>query len=221
MQNKIRVIISDDQDISRHGLLHIIQSHPEFVVVGSISKSENVLEIMDRNHPDIFITSIEEDALTEFEITQSVAERFPQIGILVISMFQQTCNIIRMLQAGVKGCLLKNARTEEVTTAIRAIHNLEQYYSLEIRGKLNKIIANGDFQSYLNQNIRNLTDHDKLFLRLLCQEFTIKQISVRMSVTIRSIENKKQKLYHLLNKTNIAGLIIYAITHGIYNPYND
>jgi DNA-binding NarL/FixJ family response regulator len=217
--NKIRIVVNDDHDIFREGMLHIIRAEHNFMLCSVIQPGENLVEEVANKNPDVVITSIHSKNMDCVEATRAITEKLPHIGILAITTFQHEHGIINMLQAGAKGCLLRNAQKRDLVQAIRSIHKLEHYYSAEIRGTLSKIIANSDIKSYVFRDYHQLTEKDILLLRYLCQELTLKEISTKLNVSVRTLEHRKNRLYELLGKSNTAGLINYAIINGIYNPF--
>jgi DNA-binding NarL/FixJ family response regulator len=216
---KIRILINEDQDIYREGILQIIRSDPDFMPVETIDAEQDLLKAVEDKRPDVVITSIQNTNIDVLEVTKTISESFPDVGVLAISMFTHARIIISIVQAGAKGCLLRNANKSELVHAIRTIYKLEQYYSMEIRGMIGSMVAKKDFKSHMLKDYDLLTDKDKLFLRLLCQEFSLKDISARLNVTVRTLEHRKHKLYQMLNKENTIGLLNYAIVNGIYNPF--
>jgi DNA-binding NarL/FixJ family response regulator len=218
--NKIRIVVNDDHDIFREGLLQVIRAEQNLMLVSVIQPGENLVEAAASKNPDVVITSIHSKHMDCVEAARTITETLPHIGILAISTFQHEHGIISMLQAGAKGCLLRNAGKRDLLQAIRNIYNLEHYYSVEIAGILTKIIANSDIKTYVFKEHHQLTERDNVILRLLCKELTVKEISSQLQVSVRTIEHRKNKLYEILGKSNTAGLINYAIINGIYNPYD-
>jgi DNA-binding NarL/FixJ family response regulator len=218
--NKIRIVVNDDHDIFREGLLQVIRAEQNLMLVSVVQPGENLVETVANKNPDVVITSIHCRHMDCVEAARTITEKLPHIGILAITTFQHEHGIISMLQAGAKGCLLRNAGRRELLMAIKNIYNLEHYYSLEIAGILARIIAKADIKTYVFKDHHQLTERDNVILRLIGKELTVKEISAQLRVTIRAIEHRKKKLYDLLGKSNTAGLINYAIINGIYNPYD-
>jgi DNA-binding NarL/FixJ family response regulator len=217
--SKIRILVNDDQDIFREGILQIIRSEPDFQLAASTRSTEDILDVIATQYPDVVIMAVCSNA-EGITATRKITERFPKIPVLAISMFKQEQNIIGMLKAGAKGCIVRNSTKEEMISAIKSIYNLEEYFSHEILGTLGNIIANGALQKFDFLSASRLTDKDKSLLRLLCQELTLKEIAVKMQVSLRCVENSKNRLCRTLKKSNSIGLVMYAIINGIYNPFN-
>lgn len=224
MENKystIKIVFNDDQEIFRKGVVEIIKANPEFELIATIKSCHDLIPIVENKLPDVVITAVQtkdtEDAIT---ITKTLTDRFPHIGVLVISMFQQEQNIIKMLEAGAKGCLLRSAASNELVEAIKTVHRLDTYYSPQIIGKLGNLIADQHFIRFGLKNAAVLNNTDKMLLSLLCREYTMKEIATHFDISVRTVEHRKEKLYLILGKKNIAGLINYAIQSGLYSPYD-
>jgi DNA-binding NarL/FixJ family response regulator len=218
LNRNIRILIHDHQDISRAGITLILSKEPDFQVI-PLSDSSDLLQLVQSNQPDVVFTSAESKQTDIVETVQTITGQYPHIGILVISAFHHDQHILNMLRAGATGYVIRNAHRAEIVQAIRHVAALQPYYSPEISARLANIIANKELEQYAIDAPVFLTDKEKLFIKLLCYEHSLKDIAGIIGLSVRTLEHKKQKLYEKLGKQNLPGLINYAILTGLYNPY--
>lgn len=217
-QSKLRVIVHDDQDIFREGLLQIIRSAPDLQLMADAKPGDNIASLVEIKKPHVFITSVNGSPVDGISATKLIAENYPEVNVLAISSFWKDHDLLAILGAGAKGCIIRNAPREELIEAIKAVAQNIEYYSAQVGGKLFSMLADKTFPKNISPDPR-LMDKDWVFLKFLCQELTMKQISDKMNVTVRSLEHRKNRLCAVLQKQTIAGLVNYSIRTGIFNPY--
>lgn len=221
MQNfnrNIRIMVHDDQDIYREGIVHILKAERDFEVVAVLDKN-GVVEAVEYNQPDVIITPVQAEKPDVAATTRAIALKYPHISVLAVCLLHQEHSVIQMLTAGAKGCLLRNARREDVIQAIRAVYRSEHYFSQHLTHRLYHLVAKADVEKFNLRAQHVLSEKDKTFIRLLCKGYSMKQIAGMINLTIGSVEHKKKVLYERLDKQNLAGLFNYAIVNGIYDPY--
>lgn len=218
LNRNIRILVHELDNVFREGLVQTIRAENGFEIV-SISENESLTSLVEGKLPDVVITSLQLEETDITEAIRTISVKFPQISVLVISTFEHDIIITRMLQAGVKGCLLQNVRKPELIKAIKALYRSDQYYTQRIARRLANVIARDELPKYALPRTAHFTDNEKSFIQLLCQGYSMKEISAMTGRTIRTLERKKEILFGKAEKRNIAGLIIYAIVNGLFDPY--
>lgn len=217
-ESKIRVLVEDVEEIYSEGILQTIKSKNNVQFLGNISFNDEVLNTMRINEPDIFITSSTE-LPTWTQYINSIAKTLPNISILAICPSHNIFTIYKIVRTGIRVCILRNSHKNDLVSAVDALLTSKEFYSFPIRKLMARMIAGKEnIQHHLDQFIK-LTEKDKRFLTLLCQELTMKQIACKMEVSVNSLEHRKKRLLTLLDKNTIAGLINYSIVSGLFNPY--
>jgi two-component system, NarL family, invasion response regulator UvrY len=139
---------------------------------------------------------------------------FPQIHIMMLTMYDSESALIRLLQVGVKGFLKKDIHPSELKFAIQSVVQSGYYYSHNTSGKLaNLFRINGDKAPSLHKNM--LTEQEICFLKLASSELTYKEIAQKMSLNPRSVDSLRDHLFDKLDVRSRVGLAMYAIRHGI------
>jgi DNA-binding NarL/FixJ family response regulator len=214
----IRILVNDHQDITRAGITYILRNERDLEIV-PVQDSNRLLELVEIKQADVLITAAESKQTDIAATVGLITQRYPHTGVLVISAFHHDEHIVNMLKAGATGYVVRNSREAEIIEAIRSVAVLKPYYSPEISTRLANILTKEELEKYALVPVVHLTEKEKSFLKLLCYEHSMKDISTMIGLSVRTLEHKKEKLYQKLEKQNIAGLMNYAILAGLYNPY--
>jgi DNA-binding NarL/FixJ family response regulator len=181
-------------------------------------EAENGKDFIDRlspqQLPDIVVLDIKMPVMDGFDTARWMEQRYPNVRILALSMFNDDETIMKMLIAGVNGYILKNADPSELRAALKALETGDSYFSSHVTGML---IANlhGQHGKPRNEEAK-LTEREMEFLRLACTELPYKSFTPILSVSVRVVESIRADLFKKLKISSRVGLVIYAIKHGIY-----
>jgi len=212
----IRIVIADDHEIFREGLDVLFKKQNDMELVGEAVNGKQLIEITERLVPDIVLTDIRMPVIDGIEATRHITQKFPQVGVIALSMFDDENLIVDMLEAGAKGYLLKNAHKYEVIAAIKAVHNQESYFCNHTSMKLAKMIGRSRFNLSRDTMRSEFSEKEKEVIQLICEEYSNKEISLKLHLSIRTIEGYREKILEKMKVKNSAGIVVYAIKHGIY-----
>jgi two-component system, NarL family, response regulator NreC len=208
----VKIIIADDHPLYRDGLRLLLQQYAPVTILAEASNGRELLDLVDYFNPDVVLTDLEMPVLSGLEATRSIRSAFPGTEVIGLSMHQEEFYIVEMITAGAKGFLTKNASREEVLTAIELVYNKEQYYSNCITRKLVKLMAYKNRQCFSSA----FSEREQEVIRLICQEYSSKEIAAHLLTTPKTIEATREKIREKIKARNLAGIITYAIRSGIY-----
>jgi len=212
-KNVYQVAVADDHTLMRTALARLVSSFSHFTVVFEAGNGKELIEkIQTQEIPDIVLLDINMPEMDGFETAKYLTKNYPQVKILSLSMQSDELSIIRMLRLGAKGYLMKNVEPDELNTALESVIKKDFYLNDAISGK----IISGLHQS-LDQSPESIkiTEKEKEFLRLVCTELSYKEISEKMFLSPRTIEDYRNSLYEKLNVRTRMGLALYAIKNKI------
>jgi DNA-binding NarL/FixJ family response regulator len=212
----IKVIIADDHEIFRDGLRMMLQKQPGISLLAEAEDGRELIEHIKRLQPDVVITDIKMPRMDGVAAARHIAEHYPTIGVIALSMFDEDDLIIDMLEAGAKGYLLKNADKNEMTDAIKAVYKDEPYYCKHTSQKLAQMVARSKFNPYRHQVRPVFTDREKEIIIYICDGLTNKEIAAKVFLSVRTVEGLRMKMLEKMNARNTAGIIIYAIKNDLY-----
>jgi DNA-binding NarL/FixJ family response regulator len=174
------------------------------------------VETAGKFQPDIVITDIKMPQMDGIEACKIIKKRFPEIKVIALSMFNEDNLIIDMLEAGAKGYLLKNTKTPELLLAAKEVFEGRAYYCAETSARLAKMIAESKYIPYHYHHNQYFSKKEKEIMRLICQQYTNKEIASNMNLSIRTIESYREKIQEKTESRNSIGIVIYAIRHNIF-----
>lgn len=213
MEPVIRVIVVDDHEIFRSGLRMVINKLGYAKVVAEAADGSDFLRIIDETETDIVLMDIEMPVMNGIEATRKAIEKFPAMKIIALTMFKEDAYIQSMIEAGVKGFLIKNIRKEVLDRALQAVFNGKTYYSEELWDYFTKTIVGEDKQD----NKPDITKRELEVLALLAEGLSNKEIADKLFVSERTIVGHKSNLMAKTNTKNTVALLAYAIKNGFIN----
>lgn len=209
----LRIVIADDHSIFRHGLVTFINELSFCKVEGQAGDGKELIKVVEKTKPNIVITDIQMPKMNGYHATSYITQHFPDIGIIGISIFENEYSILKMLQAGAKGYLLKTADKSEITKAILRVSQNETYIASDILHKLS-----GMYRNTMTRNtgkIPELTAKELEVIRLICKQYLTKEIASMLNTSMRSIESAKERIQNKIGVRNLAGIIIFAFQTGL------
>jgi DNA-binding NarL/FixJ family response regulator len=210
----INVLIADDHKIFRDGLISLMDGEPDLKVVGEAADGKEVMEKLPLVKPDLILMDISMGEAGGIQTTQMVREKYPEVRILVLSMHSETSYILKMLELGASGYLLKDAGKNEMLSAIRTVASGNSYYSSQVSAKLVEALTKkGKVQR--RQDDIPLTPRELEMLKLIAEEYSNQEIADKLFISIRTVDTHKRNLLEKLKVKNTAGLVKYALKKGL------
>lgn len=212
----VNVLIADDHELYREGFRVMLKKNTDFFLMGEAENGQELVKLAGVLRPDIIITDIKMPVMDGIEATRILKTSYPQIGVIAISMFDDENLIVDMMEAGARGYLLKNAHKNEIFDAIRTVHEDKTYYCHHTSAKLAKMLASSKFNPYKKAKKAEFTEKELEVIQLICQELSNKEIASKMFLSTRTIEGYRQDIQDKMDVKNVAGIVIYAIKHGLF-----
>lgn len=215
----VRVIIADDCQFFREGFRSMLHKQ-DLCNIEVVEESENGRQLLDaaeRFQPDVVITDIRMPLMDGIESTKFINRKFPNIRVIAISSFEDPYLIYDMFEAGATGYLLKNASISEVVDAITAVRKDKLYYCNSTSRTLIKLLAPIRHKQSKLHDHDLLTDNEICIIRMICKQFTTKEIADKMHISVKSVENYSKNIKEKTDTKNLVGIALFAIKHGLVN----
>ena len=209
----IRLLVVDDHPVVRRGIQGMLSLEKDICVVGDAGSGAEAIRQVAELHPDVVLMDIMMPGLDGTAATQQIRQSFPETSVLVMTSFEDEDLLLRALQAGARGYLLKNVAQNELVEAIKAIHRGARMVSPELVDKVLK-----DYESLTRERARDslgLTEQELRILSLLAEGLATKEISARMFFSEVTVKRKLQDIYRKLGATDRAQAVALAIKRGL------
>jgi DNA-binding NarL/FixJ family response regulator len=213
----IKVIITDDHKIIRVGLRGLLDREEDIAVVGEAESAEDTLTLLAGQPADVVLMDIDLGETNGIQATRSIKQLYPDLHVLGLTMHEEADFIIKMLEAGASGYLLKNAGREELLTAIHTVAKGDSYFSQKVSSTLLQAITHqkGAAADIKKQLQTPLSEREIEVLRLIAQEFSNGEIAEKLFISIRTVDTHRRNLLEKLQVKNTVGLVKYALDKGI------
>lgn len=212
----IKIVLIEDLPIIKEGIKLLINKVKDFEIIAEFSNGKEFVDALKDLEPDVVLTDIEMPVMDGAQATQLALSLKPYLKIIALSMHSDRKFYYKMVTAGAKGFVLKQAPTKELEIAIREVHTNGSYFSPEL---LCSVIVEmqGIEQEIVKEKkeLLKLTDRETEILHLLCQGLNNNEIADKLCVSLRTIETTKFRLMQKTLTRNNAGLIIWAIKNKI------
>lgn len=206
-----KIIIVDDHKIFRDGIKSLITVEEIAEIIGEASNGKEFLEILEHKDPDIVLMDISMPVMDGIEATKKALEINPELKILALSSFGDEEYYYKMINAGVKGFVLKNASIEELELAINEVSGGDSYFSNEL---LRRVIANLGKEAKKEKN-ESLTARELEILKEICNGHTNIEIGEMLYISPETVKGHRSNILSKTSCRNSAGLVMYAIKNKL------
>ena len=198
---KIRLLLVDDHQLVRDGLRARLGEEADIEVVGEAGTGQEALSAAAILRPDLALVDIGLPDISGIQLTTTLNDRFPEIRVLILSMYDNREYVLSALRAGACGYVLKDAPSSEIISAIKGVAVGGTYYSTTVA----KALAVAGTTPPL------LTDREKEVLILLAQGDSNKRVAQKLDICVRTVETHRLNLRRKLGIETSAGLTNYAL----------
>jgi DNA-binding NarL/FixJ family response regulator len=211
----IKVAIADDHKIFRKGVILSLRPYTNIKFVLEADDGEELLAGIADAQPDVILMDLRMPGKDGIETTKAVSKQFPNIYVIVLSMYEDERFVYHLMENGANGYLLKNAEPIEIRRAIMEVYEKGYYLNNFVnRILLKRSHARQKVVPSLNSEI-TLSDKEKDVLRYICMEFTAQEIAQKMEISPRTVEAIKDRLMERFGSKNTAGLVFFAVNNNL------
>ena len=211
----IRIIIADDHEIFRDGFKLLLKKQDEIELVAEAGNGKDLVSLVDVHQPDVVITDIQMPVMDGIEATKIITEKYPALGVIALTMFNEDSLIVDMLEAGARGYLLKNTNKEELVKATKTVYDGGAYFCNATNLKLANIVSKGKHEAFHNADEVKFTSRELEVIRLICEENTTKEIASKLDISVRTVDGYKENILEKIGAKNIVGIAVYDLKHKL------
>lgn len=221
MNKKVRIFICDDHALFREGIKAVLREQPGFEIIGEAPDGKQAVEKVGAMRPDIVLMDIEMPEMNGFEATKRIKHAHKEIKVLILTMYEEEELVARCLDAGASGFILKDVPPSQLVYAIHEVEKGGRYLS---PAALTKVVDHLTKKTSHRTETRydTLSDREREILKLLADGLSIKEIAVKLNLSVKTVDVHKYNLMRKLDIHDRAELIKYAIRKKlIHVPVSD
>jgi DNA-binding NarL/FixJ family response regulator len=214
MPDTLKILIADDHTIVREGLRAVLGSEPDTEVVGEAATGKEVVQRAAEVRPDVILMDIQMPDLNGIEATRRILEVNPDIGVVVLTMFEDDDSVFSAMRAGARGYVLKGAPPSEILKVVRAVAAGEAHFGPEIARRLMDFFSAPRAASPA-EALPELTAREIEILDLIAQGHTNAKIAARLYLSPKTVGNHISHIFIKLQVADRAHAIIRAREAGL------
>lgn len=212
--NTFKLTIVDDHSLFRNGLKLLLSSIYPGIHILEAQNGSDFINTLSFQLPDVVLMDINMPEMDGISATHKALEMHPDLKIIALSMFGDEAYYFKMIDAGVKGFLLKNSELNEVQEAIDTVMQGDNYFSKEL---LYNVVKNLRNSGTLGTKRIDLSDRELEILELICKGFSNQEISDQLFISKRTVDKHRANILSKTESRNTAHLVMNAIKQNWIN----
>ena len=209
-KTKIRILLADDHHIVRAGIRQIIESARDMQVIAEAGDGDEAQSLIQKHKPDVAVLDIQMPKASGIEVTRWVRSHLPEVGVLILTAYDNNPYVMAVLQAGANGYVLKTAKTDELIQAVRDVNEGRSALDPNITRKLMSNL----FKPAETTPINSLTDRELDVLQLAAKGFTNKAIGVQLGISDRTVQGHLAHIFAKLQASSRTEAVMRAVSLG-------
>ena len=212
----IKVAIADDHQIFRKGVILSLRQYTNIKFVFEAENGEDLIQkVSDNEAPDVILMDLKMPVKDGIETTKYLNKHFPEIRIIILTMYEDERFVGHLMDSGANGYLLKSTEPSEIKKAITDVIRTGFY----LNNFVNKVLIKKNYaKQKFNPNLNSevvISEREKEVLTLVCMEFTAQEIAQKMEISARTVEAIKDRLMERFGVKNSVGLVFYAMKNSL------
>lgn len=210
MEKPIRVVIVDDHQVVLEGFIARLQLEPEIEVVATASNGLESIDVIKQHNPDVVLMDVSMPIMNGIDATRLLKEELPDIKILMLTMHDNREYIMKVMQAGAVGYMLKEITADKMVQAIKTVNHGSTYFCESTTQTLftEQVVPAA-------QKPNPLSRREEAVLKLVAQGSSSKKIAGMLNISYRTVETHRQNIKHKLDLHSTAELARYAVETGL------
>jgi DNA-binding NarL/FixJ family response regulator len=209
-KTKIRVLLADDHSIVRQGVRQLLESSKEIQVIAEAGDGEEARALIEQHLPDVAVLDIQMPKASGIEVTRWLRAHLPQIGVLILTAYDDDPYVMAVLQAGANGYVLKTANADDL---IQAVHNVNEGKSALDPAITKKLMSN-IFKRTDAKPVEPLTDRELDVLRLAAKGYTNKAIGIQLHISDRTVQGHLAHIFAKMQANSRTEAVMRAVSLG-------
>jgi len=211
-QTKRKVIIVDDHTLFRNGLRILLNNMENYRVIAEASNGKQFLEVLEKELPDLVLLDINMPVMDGIQAATIAHDKYPDLKIITLSMYGEEDYYYKMVNAGVKGFVLKNSDIKEVKNALDVVFEGGSFFSSELLQNLINSLKSAPKSKEVHNE---LSEREMEILILICQGLSNQEIGDKLFISKRTVDKHRANILEKSESKNTAQLVVYAIKNKL------
>jgi DNA-binding NarL/FixJ family response regulator len=207
----IRILVADDHEVVRQGLIDILKHKPEWQVCGEACNGREAIEQAEQLMPDVIVMDISMPGLNGLEATRHIVKANPSTKVLVLTLHDSDDIIRDVLKAGARGFLLKSDSAGELRAAVDALLRDKTYFTTKVAD----MVLEGYLRGGSPIATSPLTAREREVVQLLAEGSSTKEVAVALGLSFKTAETHRSNIMRKLRIHCVGDLVIYAVRNNI------
>jgi DNA-binding NarL/FixJ family response regulator len=216
-KTKIHVLLADDHHIVRQGIRQLLESAKDIEVIAEAGDGEEAQSLIQQLKPDVAVLDIQMPKASGIEVTRWLRAHLPEVGVLILTAYDDDPYVMAVLQAGANGYVLKTATMEDLIQAVRDVYEGKSALDKSITKKL---MANL-FKRTDSTPVEPLTDRELDVLRLAAKGYTNKAIGIQLNISDRTVQGHLAHIFGKMQATSRTEAVMRAVSLGWISQSQD
>jgi DNA-binding NarL/FixJ family response regulator len=210
MSSQIRVLLADDHAVVRAGICQFLEQADDIKVIAEAGDGHEAMELITQHQPDVAVLDIQMPKASGIEVTRWVREHHREVGVLILTAYDDDPYVMAVIQAGANGYVLKTASPEEIIQAVKDVHAGKSALDSEIVQKMVAQVSSGIQELPVDK----LTDRELEVLALVAKGYTNKAIGVQLGISDRTVQGHLAHIFSKLQSGSRTEAVMRAVSLG-------
>ncbi|MCL5036404.1 MAG: response regulator transcription factor [Chloroflexi bacterium] len=211
---KTGIIIVEDHRLVREGFANMLRQRDDIEVLGEAGKAEDALEMIRKHKPDVVLMDIKLPGINGIEATKQIKKEFPDVEVIMLSMYDEDQYVLESVKAGATGYVLKDISQEELFNAIDVVHKGGSLIQPYLARKVLASIARGEHTEESKSTLRQLSDREIEVLQSVAEGLTNKEIADKLFISEKTVKAHLRSIFRKLEVGDRAHAVAYAMRRG-------
>ncbi|MBA2645441.1 MAG: response regulator transcription factor [Pyrinomonadaceae bacterium] len=212
--NKLRILLADDHQTIRDGLKLLVNSQSDMETVGEADNGRVAVQLAQELLPDVVVMDVSMPELNGLQATKKLNQKCPQVKVLTLTRHTDDGYLQQLLQAGARGYVLKQSKSVELLSAIRAVAAGQTYLDPAITEQAITQIRSAGRAARGTSSDANLSGREAEVLRLIAWGYINKEVAARLSLSVKTVEFHKANGMRKMGMKSRVDIVRYAILQG-------
>ena len=211
----IRVVLADDHAVVRAGVKAVLGSAKDIQVIGEGSNGKEAVALVERLNPDVLVMDLSMGEVDGITATKELVAKETKTKILILTMHAEDAYLVKVLEAGASGYLVKSAADRELVDAVRAVAHGDMYMQPSATRALAKGIQRKSEHADERERYEKLTERERDVLRYVAGGFSAPEIGEKLFISPKTVDTYKQRINEKLGLAHRSDYVDFALKLGL------